>query len=126
MKQILAILAIIIVFIGLSLMTNIYLNNSSKSISSHLDNIDTYVKTQDWNRVHNEITDVKTIWSSLKNTWATIIEHNEIDKIEMSLAKVSEYAESNDSSEITAENSNLKLLIKHIPELYSLNIKNIL
>ncbi len=126
MKQMIIIISITTIFILLAIWANVYLTNSSLKVTSHLENIDTYVKNQSWSDAEKELKTAEYIWEGLSDKWATIIEHEEIDKIEMSLTKISKYVENKDPTEAIAENSNLKLLIKHIPELYTLDIKNIL
>lgn len=125
MKQIIAIFIIILLFIGLSMYTNFYLETSSQNIVSHIDNIETFCRHQDWNSINKELQLVNDKWENTKTIWSMLIEHDEVDKIESSLSKVSKYIESKNTSEILAENSNLKVMVKHIPQTYFLNLENI-
>jgi len=125
MKQIISVIIITIIFIALSIYSNKYLKDSAENMTSHIDKVEAYAKVQDWSNVKRELSSIEDIWSKLQNQWAMLIEHEEIDKLEMSLSKVSKYAEAKSFSDCLAENANLKLLIKHIPEIHVLNLKNV-
>lgn len=125
MKQIITIFIIIFLFIGISMYTNFYLETSSQNIVSHIDSIETHCRHQDWNSINKELQLVNDKWENTKTIWSMLIEHDEVDKIESSLSKVSKYIESKNTSEILAENSNLKVMVKHIPQTYYLNLENI-
>lgn len=126
MKQMITIAIITFIFILLSVYSSYYLDTSANSLITHIDKIESYTKIQDWNKVNSELSNIEHIWSGLQDKWAILIEHEEIDKIEMSLSKITKYSETKTVSDCLAESSNLKLLLKHIPEMHTLNLKNVL
>lgn len=126
MKQIIIIGVTTILFIIFALYINLYLEKTSGEITKHIANIESYSKTGNWPSVKNELLLSDAYWSKTQDKWAMLIEHEEIDKIDSSFSKISKYIEEKNTNDLLAENSNLKLLIEHIPEMYKLNIKNVL
>ena len=57
---------------------------------------------------------------------AIILDHQEIDNIEFSLAKIKEYVASRDLPLALGQLSELKLMIEHIPRKEAVNLENIL
>lgn len=126
MKQLIIIIIAVILFIITSVYANYYLVSSAQDISNHINNIESYSKRQDWISISNELKASQEKWNKTKGIWSILIEHEEIDKIEMSIARLDKYIETRDTRELLAESSNLRLLIQHIPETYFLNYKNVL
>ena len=125
MKQIIIVIIGIIAIIAVSLYANIYLKTSAQNIAPHINNIGIYSQRQDWNSASKEMKLLESKWSSVKSVWSMLIEHQEIDNVEVSMDRVSKYVESKNSSDALAESASLGLFIEHIPETYELNLGNI-
>lgn len=125
MKQILIVSGIIIVIIFIAVFTNFYLESSANTIVSNLDNIEKFSKANDWNNALKELSLLDKDWDKTQSIWAILIEHQEIDNIDISLKKVEKYVETKNLSNVLAEIAATRLLINHIPQTFSPNIVNI-
>ncbi|MGE5458328.1 MAG: DUF4363 family protein, partial [Methanococcaceae archaeon] len=65
-------------------------------------------------------------WNHMKDKWALLLDHQEIDNINISLSKMKEYIKGKNKNDSLAEVSTLKLLFIHIPEKEAISLKNIL
>ena len=57
--------------------------------------------------------------------WAILIDHTEIDNIDMALAKIEQYIKTGEKGLALGELSSLELLIRHIPDKEKLSLENI-
>lgn len=126
MKQIIAIVVLTLIFIGLAFYANYYLESTAGEITKHIKNVEIYAKNNDWKNANKELTVSKEKWDNVKDSWAMLIDHFEIDNIESSLSKVSGFVATQSLNDVLAESSNLKLMVDHIPEKDLPSIKNIL
>lgn len=125
MKQLILLVILIVIFIVLSIYTHDYLTSSSSILIEKVDKICEYSTNDDWSNALKFSEDSSKIWDETKTTWAKITEHEEIDLIEMSFTKLKAYVKTRDTNEVLVEGSNLKLLLKHIPQKYTLTLENI-
>lgn len=126
MKQIIAIIVLTVIFIGLAIYANYYLKSSANEISGHIKNVELYAKKNDWTGAAKELELSKEKWDNVKDKWAMLIDHFEIDNIDSSLSRVSGFVATKNLSDVLAESSNLSLMVDHIPEKDMASIKNIL
>jgi hypothetical protein len=62
-------------------------------------------------------------WAQSARWWPVFLDHEEMDNIEFSLAKVKAYVSSHNQALALGQLEELKLMLKHIPEKEALNIK---
>jgi predicted PurR-regulated permease PerM len=126
MKRITAVAIVTLAFIGAAIFSNFFLKSSADNISEHIKGVETYAKSNDWPRAANELYLAKENWNEVKNKWAMLIDHNEIDNIGSSLSRTTGFVSTKNLNDVLAETSVLKLMIEHIPEKDLPSIKNIL
>lgn len=126
MKQVIIVIILTITLIIVSLFVNNYLELTSQNLFYYVNNIETYVRQENWNKANNEFLLANKAWNEMKNKWAIFIEHKEINNIEISINKIEKYMESKSIKDVLAEISKFKLLIKHISNTYKLSLENIL
>lgn len=112
--------------IGISLYTLYTLHSSSKKLEDSVTCIENSTKTGNWNKVAEQLEVLKKDWDGTGRRWAMLIDHIEIDNIENSLIKMSEFIESRNSDFVLSEAASLKQYIRHIPEKEAFKLKNIL
>lgn len=116
---------IVVLFVG-SMLTSNYLTDSSSSINNDLQVLDRQVRTGNWNEARDQFSEVKNKWDGIKDGWAMLLDHQEIDNIDLSFSRMEEYVKVSQAADSLAEISSLKLLFEHIPEKESFSLKNIL
>ncbi|MGI6705733.1 MAG: DUF4363 family protein [Clostridia bacterium] len=126
MKIIISMLIAVAILIGLSLWTENYLQNTTNEMVGQLHSIERSIKENNWNTAEKELGNLKKSWKSSKNLWGILLDHQEIDQIDMALSRVNEMILLKDPVNLLPEMAALKLLVMHIPIKESFRLENIL
>jgi len=118
--------AIIILIIASGIYTTHYLTVSSERLESHILQLEKGTESEDWKEAGESLAAIKEDWLSTKKVWAILVDHFEIDNIDTTLSKVSKYIEAMDKSPALAEVSTLRQYVKHIPQMQSFSLENVL
>ena len=81
------------------------------------------------NAIHNAQKDIERMKEYLdkkEQVLSAMGDHEEIDKIRMSMAELERYAEGGNTTDAIAKSEVLEFLFEHMPENYRLKIENIL
>lgn len=125
--RLLATLGIILALIlGLGFWTNYSLQRSTNELSQKIDRISKAVEGNQWETAEQQTGKLEKSWAQKARWWPIFLDHQEMDNIEFSLAKVKEYVASHDSPLSRGQLSELKLMIEHIPRKEEINLENIL
>lgn len=124
-KTIIPVIIVIIAFIGFSIWTQNFLNNTAQAMAEHLNIIEEAVSVEDWDLASNEIDKVKHKWGNIKKRWQMLIDHQEIDNIESALVRVYSWIDLEGRDDCLTELATLKLFVLHIPEREAFRITNI-
>jgi hypothetical protein len=84
------------------------------------------VASGNWSNASKNMESIKDSWDKTEKLWGILVDHYEIDNIEMSMTESRKYIETKDTSMSLAELDNLSLMIEHIYNKERINIKNIL
>ena len=126
MKQmIFAIIFLIIIIIG-SLMSIQYISNQSETLQKQLIELEKHIDNEDWSQADTLYKSFKQKWVNIDHKWSMLIDHYEIDYINMDLGELEAYIKTQDKTNALAKISSLQLLVKHIPEKEYPSLKNIL
>lgn len=101
------------------------LNSESQRLSSNLEELEQHIEKQNWNEASKKLQEFREKWDKVSTLWTMLIDHYEIDNIELILSRLVSYAKNHDKVEALSEMSSLKTLIKHIPDKESFSLKNI-
>jgi predicted negative regulator of RcsB-dependent stress response len=126
LKVIISVIIAIAIFVGFALWTQHTLDSSSKALAQHLDKLELSVKDNNWGHAANEVKALQQTWSKTKNLWQILINHEEVDNIDSTLAKVKQLVGLKEKADSLSEIAVLKLFVLHIPNKESLSIVNIL
>ena len=126
MKQLTVSMIILGLIAGLGFWTNSLLQKSAQHLVIHIDEITTQIKNEDWIEALEHTEALETAWNNQVGWWPIILDHQEIDNIEFSLAKVRAYVDNQDKPLSLAQLSELRLMIEHIPAKEAVTLKNIL
>ena len=103
-----------------------FLTTSSKVLEKYAVEIESSANNSDWDTAKANLTAIQKDWSGTQKAWTVLLDHTEIDNIEISLTRLEKYVEAQSRPMALAEAATLKQYIKHIPEKESFEIKNIL
>ena len=126
MRTVPAIIVIIVLLLGGSLTTYRYLHTTSQVLATQLEEVEQSISTQKWEVAQKELNTALQSWGKIKTWWTILLDHQEIDNIDMSINRLEKYIQTRDFSLSLGEVSVLKLLVDHISETEKLNLQNIL
>ncbi len=121
-----ALIAVIIIFILVSAtLSQLLLTKDSRKLEITIDRVLKSTEDEDWIKAKKEIENLNEEWHSVMRLWSALIDHNEIDNIDVTLLRLKSLIHSKDKSTALSEATALKKYIVHIPEKEKLNISNL-
>lgn len=121
-------LIIIVIFGGIAVEK--YLSRTSTELVVEIEKLENEINNnKDINQnefILNTITNIENKWDSIEKKWATIVEHIEIDNLEIALLQIKQYIKENNKTEALIKIQETKFLLNHIPEKEKINFKNIM
>lgn len=117
---------IIIVIVAFGVFTINMLKNEAENLHTVLIELEKNIYAEEWEKAKDIGKTVEKQWDKYKKKWPMLIDHFEIDNVNINLAELQAYILSNDKTESLSRLAALKILIKHIPERESFIIQNIL
>ncbi len=108
-----------------SLTSIYYINNQSETMLELLSILEKHIDSENWDKADSAFKNFKDSWDKINPKWSMLIDHYEIDYINMDLGELDAYIKSEDKTNALAKMSSLQLLVKHIPEKEYVNLKNI-
>ena len=112
--------------IALGFWSNYSLQASTEELTHNIDQISISIENQRWEAARVQTDKFEKIWQDKARWWPIIMDHQEMDNIEFSLARFKEYVNCQDNSLARGQLSELRLMIRHIPQKEAVTIKNIL
>ena len=101
------------------------LSRSSIELGEKIVKVEESITANDWASAAESIKEIREKWNTAKKTWAVLIDHFEIDNIDITMTRVEQYITCEDTSSGLAEASALHKYISHIPHKEILNLENI-
>ena len=124
--RLLSTLAVILaLIIGMSAWFNHSLQTSSDDLTRQIQLVSSTIRQQDWETAVKHSEKLEKLWEQKAKWWPVFLDHQEMDNIEFSLARVKEYVTSQDDALSLGQLSELNLMIEHIPRKESVNLENI-
>jgi len=120
-----AITALTLIIILLSVFSQRFLYNGSQNMKQSIDAVETSIGSSKWNQADAQLTQMINSWSGVKGYWSALIDHQEIDNIDETLAKLQMFIKGKDNASALAEAAALRLFIIHIPEREKPSLVNI-
>lgn len=126
MRTLPTIFIIMALLLGGSFASYQYIQSTTQSIDSQLASVEQTISTQQWDTAQKELNITQQHWNKSKTWWTILLDHQEIDKIDLSLKRLDKYIVSRNFPLSLAEVSVLELLINNILNTEKLNLRNIL
>lgn len=124
-KIISSIIILTALIIGMSLFTQWILNKDSLKLVNSIEEIEKNAKIEDWGQAQTNLKKVNDIWSDVKGTWSALIDHQEIDNIDVTLSRLEMLVQSKEVPSSLSEAAALRKYIGHIPAKEKLDIENL-
>ncbi|MBO8138071.1 MAG: DUF4363 family protein [Desulfotomaculum sp.] len=126
MRLLTVLFVIFLLIVMLGAWSNYAISASAEQFSKTIDEIMMDAENNNWEEAKQKVTFLENRWQKDASWWPVVLDHQEIDNIEFSLARVKEYVAQKNTDLSLGHLSELKLMIKHIPEKEAVTIKNIL
>lgn len=105
---------------------NIGIRSISDSFTAGCDKINAAAANGDFDAALEEISGLSDAVKKRKTVLAAVINHENIDEIEVCISELSGYVENGDRTETAVHCLRLRHLLEHLPENYSVTAQNIL
>lgn len=120
-----AIIILLLLIFGISLFSQQKLRRDSILLSQSIEKIEKSIEAEDWHLAKNTLKQINNDWMSVKGIWAALIDHEEIDNIDVTLIRLETLVKTEDISASLSEAAALKKFINHIPIKEKLSFENI-
>ncbi|SPF43843.1 conserved hypothetical protein [Candidatus Desulfosporosinus infrequens] len=95
-------------------------------MGTQLEIVEQSISTQKWKVAQKELNTAQIRWENNKTWWTVLLDHQEIDNIDLSMNRLEKYIATQDISLSLAEVTTLKLQVDHISDSEKPNLQNIL
>ena len=97
----------------------------TRSLEAQFETIEQSVSIQKWERAQKELDATQQRWDKAQTWWTVLLEHQEIDNIDISMKRLEKYIATQDISLSLGEVAALKLLVDHISDTEQFTLRNI-
>ncbi len=125
MAKRIAIVALLIIILGGALWQHIYISGSTKELANFLNQINDALVAEDYPTALKNAQTFKDAWGKEKHFFETLFEHEEVDMISASTARLLQLCAEENKSEALAETAETLYYIHHIYEIDSVKWENI-
>lgn len=126
MRLLSALLIIFAVIVALGFWTNHRLKVSADELMRNIEQVEQNLENNQWNEAYQQVAELESNWENKAKWWPAVMDHQEIDNIEFSMAKIKEYIARKDIALSRGQLAELKLMLNHIPEKEAIKLNNIL
>lgn len=125
MRTLTTIVVIVMLLIGGSFASYRYIQTTTHTTGEHLDVLEQSISAQKWEGAIRELTIVQQNWDENNTWWSILLDHQEIDTINLSLRRLKRFIATQDVTLSLGEVSSLKLLFENIHDKDKFTLKNI-
>jgi predicted nuclease with TOPRIM domain len=101
------------------------LRNDSEKLEKNIETMQNSIRSNEWENASDALQRISSDWKKIKKTWSALIDHEEIDNMDMTLSKLEALLEMKDASSALSEAAAFKRLVIHIPEREKLAMDNL-
>lgn len=124
-KTIAALVTITAAIVAVSVFSQQILYRDSGKIVQSIEKVEESIIKKDWNQAKNQIGQNMKIWEAVKGTWSALVDHQEIDNIDVTLMRLQTLINSKDTASALSEAAALKKFVNHIPDKEKLILDNV-
>lgn len=126
MRLLTTLVVILALLLGLGIWNNHALQSSTDKLTGRIEQVMGEIEGQRWDTALQQTGQLEKDWQDNAGWWPVVLDHQEIDNIEFSLAKVKQYVATRNAPLAQGQLSELKLMLVHIPKKEAINLENIL
>jgi len=115
----------LVVFLGIGIYSEIWLSNTAQEISVEVAKLEQTIKNKKWDEAAELIKTIHKNWSSIEERWDIIVDHREMDEIDLALTRAMKFIEAESFDLALAEVAVIQHMVLHIAKKESLRILNI-
>ena len=117
---------IIVVIITVDFFIQDYIKISAEEMTAKLDNLKEEVSNKEDDKINEVDTKkVRETWEERYKILASVIEHDELEKVEKNLTGIYSALENKELSETISELDESMFILRHIKDKYSFKIENV-
>ena len=117
---------IIVIIITVDFFIQDYIKNSAEELTIKLDNLKQEISNKEEDKINEVDTkEVRETWEERYKILASVIEHDELEKVEKNLTGIYSALESKELSEVISELDESMFILRHIKDKYSFKIENV-
>ena len=124
-KEIIIIFVVVILVIGLDVISNNYTKNAIEELSLELNNLKIKILEENLDKSLKQMEIVKKIWKEKYKVMAYYIEHDELEKVETELTRLSANIEVEEYKHCIEEIETSIFILEHIKQKEKLDIISI-
>jgi len=125
MRMLAAVLILFAAIVTFGFWTNHLLSKSSGELLQDVEQIAAELESNHWDEACEQTAKLEKTWDEKAKWWPAVLDHQEIDNIEFALGRFKEYVVSQNTALAWGQLSELRLMIKHIPEKEAIKLQNI-
>ena len=126
MRTLPTIVIIVVLLLGGSLASYRYIQTTTQSLEVQLETVEQSISTKQWEAAQKELNTAEQSWDNTK-TWLTVLlDHQEIDNIDISMKRLDKYIMTQEGSLSLGEVATLRLLVDQIYDTEKISLRNIL
>jgi len=125
-KVIIIILLIVITIVGSWYFVFNWLQGNANDLKSTLDDIQDSIESNNWDEANYYFQNLNDKWIKLREFWTILLDHHEIDNIDLAMSKAKKYIEDNSKALALGEIEVLSSLVNIVVESESFTLSNIL
>lgn len=99
---------------------------STSQLIDSLSELGKNIETSQWESADTKFLEIKEDWNKIRATWTIILDHHEIDNIDLAMAKAGEYVKAQNHALSLGEIETLRKLFGIVKENEALTLTNIL
>ena len=126
MRSFLTAMTILAVLIAGGLSFDYCLNDTTNTLILSCDKIDENIRDSKFEEANSKASELSEYIDKKKPLLSSILDHSAIDEIEKEISTLLGYTEKADPVNSVVGIKNLKHMLKHLPENYTLKLQNIL
>ncbi|MDA8441188.1 MAG: DUF4363 family protein [Peptococcaceae bacterium] len=115
-----------ILLVALSIYSYMALSTSARNLGGSLNSIEASIAQDNWRQASQSLRVTQTVWARDKSWWSLLVDHREIDTIDITLQRLEKYVAGKGRILAMGELSTLEGLMDHMSDKEALNLKNIL
>ncbi|MDO0824487.1 DUF4363 family protein [Desulfosporosinus nitroreducens] len=126
MRTLLTIVIIVMLLLGGSFTSYRYIQTTTQTAGEHLELLEQSISIEKWEGAQKELSTVQQSWEKNNTWWSILLDHEEIDTIDISLSRLESLLARQDVTLSLAEVSTLKLLFENLHDKEKFTLKNVL